>query len=105
MLEVASKSKVARHRLLATKWLPYYTENANSCVAMLEQLLHHYDPEVRGLAALHISNVKPQYPNIDVLLWRPVEHEKWSGREFITVNGMKGGLQKLLLSRLNRSCL
>ncbi|MBI2810736.1 MAG: hypothetical protein HYX67_07915 [Candidatus Melainabacteria bacterium] len=100
LLEVASKSKVARNRLLATKWLPYYTDSVNSCIAMLEQLLHHHDADVRGMAGLHISHVKPDYPNIEVLLWRPIEHETWCGKEFVSVNGVKGGLQKLLLKRL-----
>lgn len=100
LLEVASTSKVARNRLLATKWLPYYTNSVDSCIAMLEQLLHHHDAEVRGMAALHISHVKADYPNIKALLWRPVEHESWSGKEFVAANGVKGTLQKLLLKRL-----
>ncbi|MBS1954171.1 MAG: hypothetical protein JST89_08295 [Cyanobacteria bacterium SZAS-4] len=100
LLEVASLSKVARHRLLATKWLPYYTSSVDSCIAMLERLLHHYDAEVRGMTALHISHLKPDYPNIRALLWRPVEHESWSGKEFVSVNGVTGSLQKLLLKRL-----
>jgi len=100
LLEVAIKSKVGRNRLLATKWLPYYVNGVDSCIAMLEQLLHHYDAEVRGLAALHISYFNCDYPHIEALLWKPVEHETWCGREYVSVNGMKGALQKLILQRL-----
>ncbi len=100
LLEVASQSKVARNRLLSTKWLPYYTDSVESSIAMLEQLLHHHDAEVRGMAALHISHLKPEFPNIEALLWRPIEHETWCGKEFVSVHGVKGGLQKLLLKRL-----
>lgn len=100
LLEVASKSKIQRNRLHATKWLPYYTDSVESSIAMLEQLLHHHDAEVRGMAALHISHLKPDYPNIESLLWKPVEHETWCGKEFVSVHGAKGALQKLLLKRL-----
>lgn len=100
LLEVASKSKVARNRLLATKWLPYYTNSVESCISMLEQLQHHYDLEVRGMAALHLSHVKPDYPQIELLLWKTIEHETWCGKEFVSVYGVKGGLQNLLLKRL-----
>jgi hypothetical protein len=100
LLEVASKSKVARNRLLATKWLPYYTDSVDTCIESLEQLVHHHDADVRGMSALHISNLKCDYPDIEALLWRPIEHETWCGKEFVSVNGVKGGLQKLLLKRL-----
>lgn len=99
LLEVAWKSKITRNRFLAAKWLPYYTNTANAS-ALLEQLLHHYDANIRALSALHLSHIDPNYPQIATLLWKPVEHSSWSGREYVQIAGRQGLLQRVVLERL-----
>ena len=100
LLEVAAKSKDARRRILAVKWLPFFTATVAECIELLERVRHNSDSDVRAMAAIQLSYVKTDYPRIEQLLWNPMEHQKWCGNEFIFANGTRGRLQKLALKRL-----
>lgn len=100
LFEVASTSKDDRRRLLAAKWIPYFTSSDDECVKILEQLLRHHSADLRAMVALQISFIKKDYPRLRHHLWSPLEYSNWCGTEFVSVHGMNGRLQKVILKRL-----
>lgn len=100
LFEIADRSNKTRKKLLAAKWLPYFASSLDECMALLERLLHHHNPDLRAMAALQISFINKEYPRITHHLWNPIEHANWSGKEIVSVNGMNGSLQKVVLKRL-----
>lgn len=74
----ASNEAPDRARLLALKWLPYFTRTKKECLSMLRGYLEHPDRRLGAIALLHLHRLSSIRKDIEKHHWRYLTTTDWN---------------------------
>jgi len=100
LLRLLLSSTDTSTRLIAVKWLPFFTSTKAECLSLINQNLHDEDENIRAIGALQLSNVIPESPEVQSRLWKTMQDSRWNDRQLMIFNGERADLAMLVLKRI-----